>query len=145
MQAMKLIARFLDGRIMRGQTQNLSPFRPTFHFHMHESGQQPRLLHMKDLKALFFVKSFTGNKDYHERKEICKGDPLQGRTCEVRFTDGEVIQGSTMCYDPHRLGFFFVPADPAGNNLRIFVVNSAVADFRFLGDKYYGNMTMSIY
>ena len=34
--------------------------------------------------------------------------------------------GSTAGYDLDRLGFFFFPADPDCNNLRVFVISSAV-------------------
>jgi hypothetical protein len=40
--------------------------------------------------------------------------------------------GSTMGYDPHRQGFFFFPADPQSNNLRVLVVAAAVSNVRFL-------------
>jgi hypothetical protein len=131
MQPVKIVVRFLDGRILRGQTQDLSPDRPTFHFHT-EKGQPIMQLDMKDIKALFFVKDFEGNRDYHERKEFNDADVAQGRKVEITFIDGETMQGSTVGYDSKRMGFFLIPTDPNGNNTRIFVVNAAVKEFRYL-------------
>lgn len=131
MLPVKIVVRFLDGRVLRGQTQDLSPDRPTFHFHT-EKGQPIMQLDMKDIKALFFVRDFEGDKDYHERKEFAQGDLAQGKKVEITFVDGETMQGSTPGYDPKRLGFFLIPTDPNGNNTRIFVVAAAVKAFRFL-------------
>jgi hypothetical protein len=43
-----------------------------------------------------------------------------------------VMIGSTIGYDPKRTGFFLTPADLESNNLRVFVVSSAVKGVRFL-------------
>ena len=56
----------------------------------------------------------------------------QGRRVEVTFTDGETILGTTLNYRPDCQGFFVSPADPSGNNTRIFVVSKAVRRVRFL-------------
>ena len=49
-----------------------------------------------------------------------------------RFKDGETQVGYTQGFSPSRPGFFFFPADPDGNNKRIFVVNAATSDVRFV-------------
>ena len=61
-----------------------------------------------------------------------EGDPCYGLKAEVRFTDGEVLQGSTLLYDPQQPGFFLIPPDLKSNNEKIFVVSSAVKEFHFL-------------
>jgi hypothetical protein len=40
--------------------------------------------------------------------------------------------GSSMGFDPKREGFFLSPVDPMGNNLRVFVIISAVKGIRQL-------------
>jgi len=37
-----------------------------------------------------------------------EADPSYGFEGEVRFTDGEVLQGSTIGYDPQQPGFFLI-------------------------------------
>ena len=134
MDQIKVIIRFMDGRIMKGYANDFNPTRPSFHFNeMNETSQnKPILIEVQALKAIFFVKTFEGNKEYGERNEFKQGDLVQGRKAEVTFSDGEVIRGSTMGYDPQRLGFFLVPVDSKSNNMRIFVITKAVKKFRFL-------------
>jgi hypothetical protein len=135
MEQIKVILRFLDGRVMKGYTQDFNQTRPNFHFQMNtpeNSSNKPLLVEVNDLKALFFVKTFEGNKDYDERKKFIPADRSQGRKVEVTFIDGEIMQGSTVGYDPQRPGFFLLPVDQGSNNIRIFVAKGAVANFRFL-------------
>jgi hypothetical protein len=49
----------------------------------------------------------------------------------VTFKDGETISGTTPAYRADGLGFYLTPADPRANNVRIFVVSSAVRQVRF--------------
>ena len=135
MEQIKVVLGFLDGRVVKGYTQDFNQTRPFFHFHINtseNSSNEPMLIETKDLKALFFVKTFEGDKEYDERKEFITGDLAQGRKVEVTFVDGEIIQGSTVGYDPQRPGFFLLPVDQGSNNIRIFVVTSAVTNFQLL-------------
>lgn len=86
---------------------------------------------MSELKSVFSVKDFKGDPGYTARR-FEESDRPTGRKVEVTFYDGEVIVGATMGYDPKRIGFFVIPADPQANNLRVFVVNKAVKQFRYL-------------
>ena len=90
---------------------------------------------VKRLKAVFVVRDFYGNPQYNERKEYIEGEAPHGLKLEVTFTDGEVMVGSTLLsYDPNRQGNFIIPADPESNNIRVFVVSSAVKSVRQLFD-----------
>jgi hypothetical protein len=46
----------------------------------------------------------------------------------VLFTDGELLTGYTLGYDPRRPGFFMMPTDEMSNNDRIYVLRAAVKD-----------------
>jgi hypothetical protein len=85
---------------------------------------------MPRLKAVFFVREFDGDADYVERKSFV--EPLPGRRIEVTFLDDEVLIGATLGYRPDGTGFFVSPADPNGNNLRIFVLPGGVRHIRYL-------------
>lgn len=135
MEPIKIVVHFLDGRVIKGHSQDFNPTRPLFHLQEDaapSAERKPISIELKDLKAVFFVKTYAGNKDFHERKEFTTTDRAQGRKVEVTFTDGEIMQGSTVGYDPQRPGFFLLPIDPGSNNMRIFVVSAAVKAFRFL-------------
>ena len=85
---------------------------------------------VSELKAVFFVKDLTGDANREDSYEdVVAGG---GRKVQVTFKDGEVITGFTTAYSKERLGWFLVPADEGSNNLRIFVVNAAVAEVQFL-------------
>jgi hypothetical protein len=137
MESVKIVVRFADGRILKGYSQDFFPNKPVFHLvrNLARGSANHKEICMSDLKAIFFVKTFAGNPDYKERKSFVEGDIVQGRKVEVAFVDGEILQGSALGYNPKDSGFFLFPSDPKSNNHRVFVVNSAVKNFRYLEDE----------
>jgi len=85
-----------------------------------------------DLKAIFFVKELDGNPDYSDRKSFSDGETYLGEKIEVTYQDGEVAVGTVLSYDPERPGFLMAPSDENSNNIKVFVVSSAVKGIRFL-------------
>jgi hypothetical protein len=134
MEPAKIIARYRDGRMIKGLSQDFSPKKPVFHLYREAEGVSgaPVKVDLNELKAVFFAKNFSGDRDYKERKVFVHGDKSSGRKVEVIFADGEMIQGSVLGYNPRHSGFFLFPVDPESNNIRAFVVNGAVKDFRYL-------------
>jgi hypothetical protein len=134
MEAIKVVARFADNRLMKGYTQDFFPNKSLFHIHPVDSpGSREGIeVLVKDLKALFFVRDFQGNPDYDERKAFDPKEQISGKKVEVTFLDGEVLVGTTLGYDPKRPGFFIHPLDPKSNNIRVFVSSLAVRSVRFL-------------
>ncbi len=134
MEPVKVVMRYADGRLIKGYTSDFFPNKPLFHVRPIESEPADKGIEVssKELKAVFFVKDFTGNPAYNEKKHFAEGRHSAGRKVEVTFADGEVIVGSTLGYDPNRLGFFVTPSDPQSNNLRVFVISAAVSKFRYL-------------
>jgi len=137
MDPIKLVVRFADGKMKKGYSQDFFANKPVFHLIKNITGDsgEPEEIRLADLKAVFFVKTFDGNPDYKERKDFTEQESSQGRKVEVRFADGEILQGSVLGYNPKEIGFFLFPADPNSNNLRAFVVNKAVNKFRYLGSE----------
>lgn len=128
----KVVARFADGRILKGMTADFFPNKDLFHVSdaAAEPGAEPIEVRTSDLKALFFVKDYDGNPSYAEAKEFTR--PPVGRAIRVLFKDGEVLVGTTTGYQPGRPGFFVEPADPGSNNERCFVVTSATQEVSFI-------------
>jgi len=123
-----VVARFKDGRTLKGISMDIDPARPTFHIRPAQGS--PVQVSLSDLKALFFVRSLDGDP---ERNESNTPDPTDPRTrgssiVSMRFADGEEIVGMTIRYPPNKPFFFVVPADPGSNNLRILVNRDAVVD-----------------
>jgi hypothetical protein len=133
MEPSKIVIRYRDGRTLKGTTQNFFPNKPVFHVtRLGRAGPGDLTeVNVEDLKAIFFVRDFTGNAKHVERKKLGPGDRPQGRLMEVTWKDGEVIVGTTSGYDPKRPGFFLFPIDPSSNNVRVYLVASAVRTARF--------------
>jgi hypothetical protein len=130
----KIVARYLDGRIGKGITSDFMPTKEIFHLMPVDAaaGTKPTAVAMKDLKAVFFVKDYAGNSDYHETKEFDPGKPVPGRKIRVVFKDTEILIGTTQGYQPGRPGFFVMPSDPKSNCDRCFVVAAATREVSFL-------------
>ena len=133
MEPIKVVARYIDGKRVKGFSQDFFPHKDRFHIYSaaKPSGEATEVI-VKELKAVFFVKDFAGNPMHEERKEYKEGEKSQGRKVEVTFKDGEILVGTTLGYDPSRPGFFIFPADPKSNNVRVFVVSTAVKKVRYL-------------
>jgi len=123
-----VVARFQDGRTLKGTTHDFAPGKTEFHLH---EGTEERSGGVKvttaSLKALFFVRTYEGNPDHRDKYSFEESGAQGGRRIRVRFRDGEVMAGYTMGYSAQKPGFFLLPADPDGNNSRVYVVNAAVA------------------
>jgi hypothetical protein len=128
MDANKVVVKFKDKKILKGTTSDFFPNKSQFHLNL--QGGEILDVQVADLKAIFFVKDFEGNKDRKKAYE----DELTGtgRKMQVNFSDGETVVGYTLGYSPERQGFYLTPADAGGNNIRIFVVKSATEKVTFL-------------
>ena len=125
--AAKVVARYLDGKVLKGYTQDFNPDKPSFHLMAAHPLDLTCEICLKDLKAVFFVRTFEGMPRRAERKDFTEQDRMPGRRMKVRFKDGEIVPGVTLSYHPSRPGFFLTPADGGGNNERVYVVAAAVA------------------
>ncbi|MGH7359050.1 MAG: DUF6982 domain-containing protein [Candidatus Rokuibacteriota bacterium] len=120
----KVVARYLDGRLVKGYTFDFGPAQPRFHVFAEPSATGPstRIL-LLELKALFFVRDFAGDPAHQEARQFAPGNA--GRHVEVRFRDGEVMVGAVDGMATDDPGFFLVPADPESNNVRVYVIAAA--------------------
>jgi hypothetical protein len=130
----KIVARYRDGRVLKGYTGDFLPTKPAFHLTLMEAPPDAKAIDVQiaDLKAVFFVKDFIGNPERKKIQEFPAGKPVVGRKIRVVFQDGEALVGTTQGYDAARQGFFVIPADPGSNNERCFVVNRATKHVSFI-------------
>jgi hypothetical protein len=124
----KVVVKFKDNSIVKGQTSNFLPNKTFFHLQRLEGGQIE--IYLEDLKAIFFVKNYDGDKNY--KKTYNDKVPGGGRRIQIKFLDGETIVGYTTGYSQDRPGFYIVPSDLNGNNERIFVVKTATEKVEML-------------
>ena len=124
----KIVIHTKQGGVVKGNTRDFQPNHEKFHVTL-ENGEVAAIS-LQNLKAVFFVKDLTGDPG---REDVYEDTvPGGGRKVQVTFQDGEVIVGFTTAYSAERQGWFLVPANDGGNNLRIFIVNTAVADVKFI-------------
>jgi hypothetical protein len=130
-EIVKVIARYRNGKLVKGFTRNFFPTKDRIHISPpHDPYGEGTGIWLQDLKALFFVRDFAGNPHHDESKVIIEEAKLSGRPVEITFSDGEVLVGSTFGYAPGRPGFFVSPADSKSNNKKIFALSSAVERVR---------------
>jgi len=129
----KTVVKFNDGKIIKGYTTDFNPNRELFHVSLANDDQQEGQgeqveVSVNDIKAVFFVKDFQGDKEYQKVRTFngySSGSPSQ-RKIVVIFKDGENFYGTTHSYAPDRTGFFVYPIDEQDNNDRVFVPRSAL-------------------
>lgn len=116
-----VVARFADGRLLKGSSLDVDHNRPTCHIRAGDGTMTQ--VKLADLKALFFVKSLHGDAKHVEGRDIAPVDPrLRGsKLVEVTFRDGEKLVGLSMRFPPKLPFFFLVPVDSASNNVRILI------------------------
>ncbi len=126
-----VVARYLDGRVLKGTTRDFSPTRPSFHLEVGSSREIVEL-RLRQLKAVFFVRTFEGDPERVDLRGFLDGpqEKPQGRKIAVRFRDGEFLCGYTMSWSPDRDGFFVFPTDTGSNNDRIYVVASSTDEIK---------------
>ena len=126
--ANKIVVKLKDNTLLKGQTNNFFPSKTFFHLQQ-INGEQTEVV-IEDLKAIFFVKDYDGDKN--RKKTYTDKVAGGGRKIRVKFLDGETVVGYTTGYSSDRSGFYMVPADLKGNNERIFVVKSATEEIEML-------------
>lgn len=128
----RAVIAFLDGRRLKGYIINFSAqtdrFRVFPETDPHQTGGTE--VEMKDLKAIFFAKDFSGDSAHQDSLDTAQN--VQGRKTEVVFHDGEKLVGTSDAYNPQKVGFFVFPSDPRSNNLRVFVVTKNIRELRWL-------------
>ncbi len=129
----KVVAAYLDGRRLKGYTNDFSPARDQFF--LFPEGAEPAAgargtpIRLAELKALFFVKQFSGDPAHITSADVSQHP---GKKLEVTFPDGEKLTGFSVAYNPKAAGFFMQSGDATGNNERIFVVNRNARQVRVL-------------
>lgn len=128
--ANSVVVRFRDGHTLKGNTRDFLPAKPMFHLHPVGSEEAVEVL-VRDLKAVFFVRSLGGDPNYNEYRVLPQQRAASlGKKIGVVFTDGEIMAGYTHSYSPSNPGFFVTPVDPRSNNIRVFVVRDSVKEVR---------------
>lgn len=127
----RVVAHFSDGKLLKGTTQDFFPNRASFHLQPADGGPAVEV-RCRQLKALFFVKDYAGNRARRDLRGFiaAPGETNHGKKIAVRFKDGELLCGYSLSYMPDREGFFMFPADSGSNNLRVYVVTASTVEVK---------------
>ncbi len=128
MEENRIVVKFQNQEVLKGKTNDFFPNRNRFHIELMDGSIMDVVV--EDLKAIFFVKDFEGDKHHKDSYNDVLNNA--GRKTKVKFKDGEIIYGYTLGYSPDRQGFYLTPADLGGNNERIFIVISATENIQFV-------------
>lgn len=132
----KIVARFRDGRILKGFVRDFSIESDTVMLSDREKNTESRVP-IEELKAIFFVKNFEGSSEYVEKKVFGIRKNL-GRKVFIKFIDRESLIGfiegeipwdkgfSLAKLGKNAKGFFLTPVDGDSNNEKVFVVGSSI-------------------
>lgn len=144
--SLKVVARLRNGKLVKGYWAGSSAaFEDFFQapefaisdlIDVEPLGASKRIsVPLDSLKALFFVKSFDGKKEYPEVKFFDKTPPIRGLWVRVQFYDNEALEGVIANSIRHLVepGFFMKPPDPQSNNEIVYVIKASLTDFRILG------------
>jgi hypothetical protein len=127
----KVVVHLKGGTIHKGVTQDFDPAQEAFHLLPAEGGGVPLRIRVEDMKALFYVKDYLGNRDFVPRRAF--GEAARpGRKAIVTFEDGEKMWGTIEANGEGPVGFYFLPEDEEDNNIRIFIVRSSVQGIEFV-------------
>lgn len=120
MEQRKIVLHYADGTVGAGFSEGFPDGVGTFRIETLEG----RVLEvdLATLKAAFFVKTFSGNRDYERPEDTDElRERTQGRFVRVSFKDGEILVGEVSREADLARGFFLKVLDPNDNNVMVYV------------------------
>ena len=134
----KVILRKLNGEVLKGYIEGTPDLLTADQLTIASLTEEKIQISKRDVKALFFVRKFSGDKEYSEVKFFESQPKIDGLWVRLHFLDSESIEGivaNTIKFLVED-GFYLKPPDPNSNNRLMFVVKSALVDFTVLGVQY---------
>ncbi len=123
----KVVARFRDGRTVKGYMLGFIPDKNVFQVVAPEpDDHRVEAVSISDLKAIFFVKSFHGDRYRVKSNEFAKQALRKTVKLKVKvtFPDAEVLYGTTSRCSKKQ-NFFLTPTDTFNNNDMVYVVGDS--------------------
>jgi hypothetical protein len=121
----KVIINFISGEERTGNVLSFNINHPTFYLQAEmENGKvEKQTVSIDSVKTILFLKKEESG-EIPIRTETIDQSTFAGTVAfklGVEFKDGEVINGTTMRYNPNDKGFFLIPMNPADRSERIFI------------------------
>ncbi len=120
MEKKKLVLHYLEGTVGAALSDLFPDGTESLNVETLE-GRELRI-ELRELKAAFFVRTFTGNPDYERSVEAARRVPSgKSRFVRVTFSDGEVLVGEVNRDSDLKKGFYLEVLDPNDNNILVYV------------------------
>lgn len=121
----RVIVKFISGEEQTGDVLYFNINQPNFHLQVgYEKGKSEiHTVNINSVKAILFLKKEEPSVSLL-RRETIEQSMFAGTLAYklvVEFKDGEVINGSTLKYNPNDKGFFLIPLNPADRSEKIYV------------------------
>lgn len=138
MNRRKVILRKLDGQILKGFLEQIPDWNGSACLVLTSLTDETIKIPKSEIKALFFVKRFTGAKEHGEVRFFDTHPKIDGLWVRATFKDGEVMEGIVANnFDFFSQdGFYIKPPDPNTNNRLVYVLKSALSDLTVLAVQY---------
>jgi hypothetical protein len=130
---MLIVARYLDGRVIKGSTTDFKSSNETFHVTPSHGGTAQRVS-TQGLKAVFFVRTLEGNPSRPDIRDFPDQNGRVRSRIWLRFRDGEQMPAWPVSPSLGDRGFWVLPTDPGSNLEKTYVFRHAV-DRILEGDK----------
>jgi uncharacterized protein DUF6982 len=123
----KVVIRKLDNSVIKGYADSASYLGPQGVEILDSEGRLVKVP-LCDLKGIFFVRDFVGNRQRNERKVFQSRPRSRGLWVRMTFTDKEVLEGiiPNDLLELEAQGFLVTPPDVHSNNLKIYVPRTAL-------------------
>src|SRR5438445_870286 len=128
MEKRKVIARKVDGQILKGYVETIPDLANADAITLQSLTEEVIIIPKTEMKALFFVRKFSGNKEYSEVKFFDSQPKIDGLWVRLTFYDKELIEGIVANSIQFLMedGFYLKPPDPNSNNRLMYVVKRAL-------------------
>ena len=125
MELRKVVLRFLDGTVRPGYAPLFEEGLETVY--ASDLSGFPMAFPIGELKAVFFVRTFSGNPAYDQKDS--PGSPVHSseNIIKLHFTDGERMRGDIGPGTDLTRAFYITVLDPDDNNVMIYVNPGALA------------------
>jgi hypothetical protein len=126
----KVLVKFINGEEQNGSVLFFNMNKSTFSLQVQREGERPetQTIRTDEVKAVLFLKEETEGAS-HLHTETIDQSVSAGTVASkmvVEFEDGEMINGTTLKYNPNDPGFFLIPINPGDRSSRIYINAKAV-------------------
>lgn len=127
------IIRFLDGTEKKGLIPFFNLAKQTFPFETRSSDGRTKIqtvVHIEEVKMIMFLKKGAEEEGSAVRKETIAQTQFAGTIAFkliVEMSDGEILTGTTLKYNPGEKSFFLIPLNPSDPSERIYINSRCVA------------------